>query len=98
MMSDRESRQWRLIRDRLTGFESREVSLARLTDDLHALILELQEIDEAGRNALLDEYWTLYAASHDVSDRLTTADSVRPEVDEVVQRLLAMVPPQFIEP
>jgi hypothetical protein len=96
MMSDREKRQWRLFKSRLSEYRPGTTGLNDLVGDIRALIWEFQEISEDQRERIQLRYFDL---EHLVV--VTVGRGVEPTEQDVrdislaIARLAEFIPVEF---
>jgi hypothetical protein len=76
MVSEREQRQYALMRQRVDDLRTGRRDIGRVIDDLSALIWELQEVSDEWRNRLIDAWGGLeipYAMALDAGGPLPSA-------------------------
>ena len=97
MTSERELRQYRLMRDRLRGFIAGTLGISDAISDLEGLLFALEETPEEWRRAFQEEWGTLevfYAIALEHRDPVLPDASV-PELRQAAKNMLAMVEGQI---
>ena len=92
-MYEYDLRQYRLMADRLTGFEKRTINLRRLINDLEALLDVLQASDETWKEVFRSEWAKLediYAVTLDRGENVLLPEDQK-LVEKAVQNLKRLV-------